>query len=227
MVNVYCDMEGTNCNGEGGWTRVAFVNMSEPGATCPTGLTQIEQSNLTLCSREDDNRLQSAFFKTLHSYSAVCGRVRGYQFGQTQAFITYQATIDNVYAEGVSITHGTNPRKHIWTYVAGSVDNEIGSGICLCNNGSIASTPSFVDENYYCESGTDNFQNKLHPNDPLWDGMQCNNLEGPCCKNSNLPWFNTALSERTNDNIELRLLFDTRIRPIGGTPLDLIELYIR
>ena len=37
-VEVYCDMEGTNCGGEGGWTRVAYVNMTQPGATCPQEL---------------------------------------------------------------------------------------------------------------------------------------------------------------------------------------------
>ena len=37
---VYCDMEGTNCGGEGGWTRVAYVNMTQPGANCPHGLNQ-------------------------------------------------------------------------------------------------------------------------------------------------------------------------------------------
>ena len=25
-------MEGINCNGEGGWTRVGYVNMAQPGA---------------------------------------------------------------------------------------------------------------------------------------------------------------------------------------------------
>ena len=37
-IQVYCDMEGTNCGGEGGWTRVAYVNMTQPGATCPQEL---------------------------------------------------------------------------------------------------------------------------------------------------------------------------------------------
>ena len=27
-VQVYCDMEGTKCGGEGDWTRVAYVNMA-------------------------------------------------------------------------------------------------------------------------------------------------------------------------------------------------------
>ena len=47
-VLVYCDMEGTNCGGEGGWTRVAYVNMTQPGATCPQGLNQTSYNNKTL-----------------------------------------------------------------------------------------------------------------------------------------------------------------------------------
>ena len=42
---VYCDMEGTNCGGEGGWTRVAYVNMTQPGATCPQGQNQETYDN--------------------------------------------------------------------------------------------------------------------------------------------------------------------------------------
>ena len=36
LVQVYCDMEGANCGGEGGWTRVEFVNMTKPGVTHQT-----------------------------------------------------------------------------------------------------------------------------------------------------------------------------------------------
>ena len=223
-------MEGTNCGGEGGWTRVAFVNMSQPGATCPTGLTQIQQSNLTLCSRNDTNLVQSTVFTTLGlNYSAVCGRVRGYQSGPTAAFFFSDRTIDNDYADGVSITHGSSPRRHVWTYAIGHAlimvsDNEA----CPCNNGSTKSVPSFVGDNFYCESGTDDPARAgvLYSNDPLWDGMNCNNRESTCCTNSNLPWFNTTLSDTTNDDLELRLLFNS-VRSIEGGPLDLIKLYIR
>ena len=34
IVTVYCDMEGINYDKEGGWTRVAYLNMTEPGTTC-------------------------------------------------------------------------------------------------------------------------------------------------------------------------------------------------
>ena len=41
-------MEGTHCGGEGGWTRVAYIDMTQSGATCPQGLTQQNISGLTL-----------------------------------------------------------------------------------------------------------------------------------------------------------------------------------
>ena len=217
-------MEGTNCGGEGGWTRVAFVNMSQPGATCPTGLAQIQESNLTLCSRG------STVFTTFGlNYTAVCGRLRGYQSGRPDGFLNSIAnsalTVDGIYVDGVSITHGSNPRQHIWTYAIGDEDDETRNFECPCNNGNSASTPSFVGDKYYCESGTDNPQKGvLYSNDPLWDGMNCNNRESTCCTNSNLPWFNTTLSDTTNDDIELRVLLNSASGE--DSPLDLIELYI-
>ena len=112
LVQVYCDMEGTNCGGEGGWTRVAYVNMSQSGATCPQGLTQTTLSGLTLCGRMDDDYnvttpfgggCQSTVFSTLGlSYSQVCGQLRGYQYGTPDAFDLYNfnnsLTIDSVYS---------------------------------------------------------------------------------------------------------------------------------
>ena len=218
-------MEGINCNGEGGWTRVAFVNMSQPGATCPTGLTQIQQSGLTLCSRDSSNIVQRTFFTTFElEYSEVCGRVQGYQFGLPSGF-SLNDNIDEVYTDGTSITHGTNPRQHIWTYAVGRNDDAAESTDCPCSNGSTQNVSSFVGDNYYCESGTNVSQlDVLYPDDPLWDGMQCNNLETTCCTNSRMPWFYRTLGT-ANGDIELRLLFSSE-RPLGS-PLDLIELYIR
>ena len=121
LVQVYCDMEGTNCGGEGGWMRVAYVNMSQSGATCPQGLTQRTLSGLTLCGRNSAG-CQSTVFSTLGlNYSQVCGQVRGYQFYSPSAFDPYYAnsafvTIDDVYVDGASITYSSAPRKHIWTY---------------------------------------------------------------------------------------------------------------
>ena len=51
LVLVYCDMEGTNCGGQGGWMRVAHVNMSQSGASCSQGLTQKNMSGRIICGQ--------------------------------------------------------------------------------------------------------------------------------------------------------------------------------
>ena len=133
LVQVYCDMEGTNCGGEGGWTRVAYVNMSQSGATCPQGMTQTTLSGQTLCGRNGPG-CQSTVFSTLGlNYSQVCGQLRGYQRGIPDGFYPYyfnpSLTIDSVYVDGVSITYGSPPRKHIWTYANGV--NLVHSGVLI------------------------------------------------------------------------------------------------
>ena len=124
LVQVYCDMEGTNCGGQGGWMRVSHVNMSQSGASCPQGLTQKSMSGLILCGQEDVDGCQGTFFSALGlNYSRVCGQLRGYQFGTTDAFYPYNAnpsvTLNQPYVHGASITYGTAVLKHIWTYAAG------------------------------------------------------------------------------------------------------------
>ena len=80
LVQVYCDMEGTNCGGQGGWMRVGHVNMSQSGASCPQGLTQKNMSELILCG-QTINGCQGTLFSALGlNYSRVCGQLRGYQF---------------------------------------------------------------------------------------------------------------------------------------------------
>ena len=158
LVQVYCDMEGTNCGGEGGWTRVAYVNMTQSGTTCPQGLTQLLINENNYCGRCIFAECQSTYF-SMHglSYSRVCGRLRGYQYGGTDAFkagITNQYTsVDSNYVDGVSITHGSNPRKHVWTYASGVVEYLNNQYSCPCNTGSTYQAPSFVGSDYYCESG--------------------------------------------------------------------------
>ena len=244
LVQVYCDMEGTNCGREGGWTRVAYVNMSQSGATCPQGLTQTTLSGLTLCGRMDGDYnittpigggCQSTVFSTLGlNYSQVCGQLRGYQRGTSDAFRPYyknsSQTSDDLYVDGVSITYDS-PRKHIWTYANGV--NLFFVGVpqynCPCNTGNAVVPPPFVGSDYYCETG-DNDKTccdltKLFFNDPLWDGQQCPGEEAPCCTHPNMPWFNKTLSEITTEDIELRVCADEGIAT-EDTPLQVIELFV-
>ena len=234
LVQVYCDMEGTNCGEEGGWTRVAYVNMSQSGATCPQGLTQTTLSGLTLCGRNGTG-CQSTVFSTLGlNYSQVCGQLRGYQRGTPDGFHPYynnpSRTIDDVYVDGVSITYGSAPRKHIWT--SANALNLVNAGApaynCPCNDDNPLAPPPFVGSDYYCETG-DNDRNcckfTLYSNDPLWDGQQCPGEEAPCCTHPNMPWFNKTLSETTTEDIELRVCGDYGIDN-EDTLLQVIELFV-
>ena len=247
LVHVYCDMEGTNCGGEKGWMRVAYVNMSQSDATCPQGLTQRNLSGLTLCGRMDGDYIvtapngggcQSTVFSTLGlSYSQVCGQLRGYQKGAPDCFHHYYSnpssvTIDNAYVDGVSITYGSASRKHVWTFANGAnlmAGISLSSVNCPCNNGSGLVLPPFVGSDYYCETGRNEYSccnpHALFSNDPLWDGQQCPSEEAPCCTHPNMPWFNKALSEVTTENIELRVCGDTNVAD-EDSPLEMIELFI-
>ena len=237
LISVYCDMEGSNCDGKGGWMRVGYLNMSEPNATCPSGLIFHQHNNIThnLCGRANPSTgdCNSVNYSTFgFNFTSVCGQVKGYQFGSTDAFNSIYRTIDSPYVHGVSITYGDNPRKHLWTYAAGVYENILESYDCPCNTGYNNYynyyPPSFVGNRYYCESGNNQsfFAEKLYANDYLWDGENCNGLEAPCCTNHKMPWFYSALNSTTSDDIELRVCSDYGL-PNEGTPLDIIELYIK
>ena len=239
IISVYCDMEGSNCNGTGGWMRIGYVNMTEPGSTCPQGLYQYTIGGKTLCDRFNSSTSQcnATFFSSMGlNYTGVCGQVRGYEFGSfVDSFYPNgnggSQYIDGVYVDGVSITYGSNPRKHIWTYAAGHAEDESSNiGSCPCINGYNGdSIPSFVGNHYYCEAGTvkaNLTDGRLYPDDPLWDGLQCSILESPCCNSTGMPWFVRSIDESTNDDIELRVC-SSEGYPDEATPIDIIELYIR
>ena len=237
LISVYCDMEGSNCDGKGGWMRVGYLNMSEPNATCPSGLTLREFNNTEhgLCGRP----MSSSVIYSAHGihYNKVCGQIKGYQFGSPDGFPPLaghhgKPNIENcnTYVDGVTITYGSNPRKHIWTYACGVREYTNDQYSCPCNNGSSGTTsPNFVGKEYYCESGLPygNVHPVLYSNDTLWDGQQCGGLEGPCCTNPKMPWFIKTLSETTTKDIELRMCGIDYLSNTEDTPLDIIELYIR
>ena len=232
LVQVYCDMEGTTCGG-GGWMRVAFVNMKQSGTTCPQGLTQRIPNGKSYCGRNIVDGCQSTVFPTHGlSYSHVCGRLGGYQYGGPDAFhrtnLELATSVDDNYVDGASITYGADPRNHIWTYAAGTRSYTVNTHDCPCNTGSSYTAPSFVGNDYYCESGAAfSLQGKIVYDDLLWDGQQCTSLEEPCCSHPNMPWFIKTLSETTTENIELRLCGDDSPTGDEDVLLELIELYIR
>ena len=99
--------------------------------------------------------------------------------------------------------------------------------IALRKNGN--DIPSFVGQNYFCESGITRWDTRTFafwPNgDPLWDGQGCG-LTSSCCTFNSPPWFNVQLSSPTTDDIEVRICGDEGIGN-EDTPIQLIELYVK
>lgn len=232
---LYCDMDGSHCDNQGGWTRVVLFDTSISGTSCPSGLTEhTEGDNIKMCSRTSSGCAVSTITSPI-TYSSVCGRVRGYQYGSADAFRPYRSggaggrNINGVYVDGISITYGpSSDYKHIWTYANGFSEDYESVFACPCNVGSNSFTPAYVKEDYYCESaipnGTWTYGVYLH--DVLWDGQQCTGYEGPCCDNRKLPWFFKPLDEPTDEDITFRVCTDQGANDESIT-ITLYELYVR
>ena len=219
------------CNGTPGWRRVAFINMTDTSYDCPTGLNLTSYSKRT-CGRSHTTNggcSSTTFSVGGLSYSRVCARIRGYQFGSTEAFYHTQG-IDSYYVGGVSLTHGgAGSRQHIWTFAAGLTEVDTGYVVrmCPCDTHNYDLVPAFVGDDFFCESGINSQwrgQFKLNP-DVLWDGQNCT-FNSTCCQFNNPPWFTKNLTNATTDDIELRICTDSSPRN-DDIPLELIEFYVQ
>ena len=224
----YCNMEEL-CGSGGGWTRLAYLDMSDSTVNCPSGFRLYQSGGVRVCGRPVTNSgscVSVQFPSNGISYSQVCGRVTGYQFGTINAFNVPTTNISSYYVDGVSITRGS-PRQHVWTLAAGYSDSLALS--CPCNNGSTVSVQSFIGNNYFCESGITGFvvYNILHTSDPLWDGQGCGSLESPCCNVTGIPWFHRDYGNTTTtDYIELRVCADERTA-YEDAPVSYYEIYVK
>ena len=148
--HVYCQMEQV-C-GSSGWMRVAYLNMSDPTEECPSGFRLYTQNGVRACGRQvtSGGSCQSVQFPSFGiTYSDVCGQVYGYQKGSTDAY-AQGSNLNGIYGDGISLTYG-NPRKHIWSFIAGMQENFIhytGGSDCPCATGSTQTSPSFVGNDY-------------------------------------------------------------------------------
>ena len=210
---MYCAMNLTHCgNTTGGWTRVAYINMTDPGETCPGGLVYTS-SSVRMCARSRSDAGCSSVMLPPHegSYTKACGRAQGYQYRDTSGFRYHhrgQTTLDGHYVDGLSVTYG-NPRNHIWTFAAGSSKDNTGfAGRCPCLPPPLrgdTSAPPFVGSHFFCESGyTGKWSHKWYLDDPLWDGEGC--VQGStCCDGANRPWFYRDLGTTVTDGVEVRM----------------------
>ena len=235
-VHMYCDMS-RSCEGiTGDWMRVTKLNMTNSSHTCPAGLKLLTTPKRLCAMNIDGPGCSSATFN-LHGirYTHVCGKIIGYQQGSPDAFLPYHnnrsLTIDDTYVEGVSLTHGRNPRKHIWTFAAAlhEVTTVYLWNLCPCtniHNTVTISIPPYVGNDYFCDTASEGyFQFRFYPNDPLWDGQGCGRLN-TCCSFSNPPWFMKELPSSTSEDIEMRLCAD-QSRTDEDINFETVELYVQ
>ena len=224
--SAYCNM-GTLCGSGVGWRRLAYLDMTDSTQSCPSGFRLYQSGGVRACGRPGTSAscVSVQFSSNGISYSQVCGRVVGYQYGHTDAVSDYHNNINSYYVEGVSITRGS-PRQHVWTLMAGITEGNSGSSSCPCNTGSTVSVVPFIGENYFCESGNtaSSTSNILYTSDSLWDGYNCRSYEAPCCTAPGLPWFYRNYSSTTTDYIELRVCGD-----FSGedSPVSFYEIYVK
>ena len=74
-MQVYCDMGRIYCGGEGGWMRVAYLNMTDLSSQCPVGFRVETANNTRVCIRD--------------TTSAGCGSMLFESFGLTYSQVLW------------------------------------------------------------------------------------------------------------------------------------------
>ena len=228
VFQAYCNMELTCGPNITGWMRVVDLDVTDIHQTCPMGNFRLVTGPNRHCVRAINNPGcdGTTFTARQVSYTQICGRATAYQIGDVGAFHAQNPTdtIDESYVDGISLTYGS-PRNHIWTFVAARSEMQTA---CPCSTGSTNNSPSYVGDNYFCESAATSTTvgNTVFPRDDLWDGELCRSLETPCCEgNFNPPWFYRDLENSQSLDIEMRLCVNE-----GGDEdvgLQNIELYVQ
>ena len=124
--------------------------------------------------------------------------------------------------------HGS-PRQHIWTFVAGAMQNYpyLSYYLCPCDARYIFG-PRFVGEDYYCDSGYifgEGEPLSFHGDNALWDGAGCHS-SSTCCREEGLPYFTKTLPHSTADDLEVRLC-NYKSSVYEEVAVESIELYVK
>ena len=232
-VMVYCTAATQCCSqGDVGWMKVADFDMTNLHQHCPPGFKQYNNP-IRACGRTlNTGGCQSLYFPIQGvSYRKVCGQIIGYQVGTPSAFSSGSTNIEGAYVDGVSITYGSNPRKHIWTLANDLYESDSNTNhnryLCPCTSSrSPMQVPSFVGSDYFCDTGANqSWSFSLFPEDPLWNGNGCED-QNTCCSFNNPPWFYKELSESTTNDIEVHICADQNIRDEDSL-IQLVELFVK
>ena len=239
--SLICDSHEVDCcGGTGGWRRVVYLDMTDPNTDCPSGWIVTNYNNTRTCGRASDayNTCDSVYYTVNGGeYSQVCGKMKGYQWGWTVSFWGYnharQTTIDQAYFSGVAVMHG-RPRQHIWSFASGAAEKFtlLTPETCPCDTSYNVSIPSFVGNDYFCESGyiypgifISSEVQSLHSDDPLWDGDGCDS-SSTCCTYNDPPYFIKHLDNSITDDIELRMCCFHPLRS-ENVAVELVEIYVK
>jgi hypothetical protein len=238
VSRVYCYLNGHSQCGNGVWMRTGYFNLTQ-GDACPYPLQRFQANRKWYCRRNAKQVCTSVYFNSYgHKYTEVCGMIEAYQYGGMWAFYyaqRYPSLEQGYYVYGVSISHGTSPKQHLWTYAVGVRANPTTTihqtGYCPCTRlGSTATLPSFLQNDYYCDSGNPSGSSFIHSHlypDQLWDNSGPSCVSGStCCHNPNQPWFKKKLGQTTSDDVEFRWC-DWNTGHIKATATRSMELYIR
>ena len=70
------------------WRRVAYIDTTRGPGQCPSGLVEYinPTTNQRACGRSTDSGCSSVTYPAGGNYTNICGRVRGYQFYNANAF---------------------------------------------------------------------------------------------------------------------------------------------
>ena len=230
----FCDMARRCCGSTGGWMRVAHLDMTDPNHHCPPGFVTINSPRRTCGSPEINGCVSATFPAHGVRYNRVCGRIKAYQYKTPDAFQNYyhnrNADIDSLYVEGISLTHGHTPRKHIWTFAAAVDEVHSNQFVCPCTRPDLTYTgvvPQFIGQDYFCETAS-RYQHQyiFYTADPLWDGRGCGS-QSTCCSFNNPPWFCKQLPQSTTDNIELRLCAAGTPSRDEDVPIEIVEIFVQ
>ena len=196
---VYCT---TSCAGvSGGWRRMVYLNMTDCSQLCPSSLKLHNNSGQCTCGKSR-NQCNPVYYRVPQEYSQVCGKIIAQLVGSTEGFRKDSPrTIDQNYLDGISLTHGSSPRQHIWSFAAESQNR-------CCTTEPLV-VPS---EEYFCDGVRDN-------NNIAW-----NDDDDEVCAVNNPPWFHKQLAEPTVDDIEVRLCVSY---PDEDIRIQSLELYIQ
>ena len=212
--------------------RLAQYNFTS-GSSCPGGWESFVGSNgVNYCTVPDMGtpRRASWIIPKSCSYSEVNGYLLADQQGNCDAFLGGDATIDDAFVDGVSITYGGSdgpgPRMHLFTYAIGREELPRQES-CQCHGSTSQEPPEFVGWDFMCDSGMRQYTVEATRigDRVVWTGSGCG--EGSsCCHRAGAPWFYRSLTWAVKRQLELTIMqTDSRLDEM--VLIREVEIYIR